>query len=502
MGHGKTLRALTRGTTLWNPLLLLGLASVLALGYGTAAAQPGGTPPVIEAPPLVTGAEGTLITFQVTVTPAAGCTARFGSFHLLPPGGDAAWTPCTGCVISSPTTFTFTWTPTLDDAGEYDVILSALSGPFPACRGRAIARVHITVTEAGGEPQFGSISGQVTAECPATGTPLFGVDVAAVEVGTGNVLGSATTDVNGNYSIPDLPVGPYNTVISVPLGYATAVNENPVEVLANQDVASNFDLSCQAIESAPRTIGFWKHQFGVATGGRGNAQVDGATLCSYLDLVEGHFNSNAINQVVVYTAPVSGTCDDKLVVGKVLLNLHGSVDMIDRARQQLLALLLNAASGKVGLMNAASADGATISQAITYCDNLIDDPDGDHEKAKTIADLINNGETVPAGMIPLETANIAYRRALLEFAAGPSPTRGPSTFRFALARGGSVSLAVFDVKGRLVRQVFEGSLGAGRHTLAWNGKTDRGAAPGAGIYFAKLSMSNETRTLKIVRVPR
>lgn len=44
-----------------------------------------------------------------------------------------------------------------------------------------------------------------------------------------------------------------------------------------------------------RSIGFWKHQAGVATGGNGKAEIDGATLCDYLDLIEVHFNNNMIN---------------------------------------------------------------------------------------------------------------------------------------------------------------------------------------------------------------
>jgi hypothetical protein len=287
----------------------------------------------------------------------------------------------------------------------------------------------------------------------------------------------------------------------VPLGYTASAEEIAVDVIGGQDVAANFGLACQTIPSTPRTIGFWKHQTGVATGGRGTAQIDGASLCGYLDLIEGHFNTNAINQVVVYQPPASGLCVDKLLAAKSLLNLQGSVAMVSRARQQLMALLLNVAAGYAGLMNSVSADGATLSQAITYCDNMIDDPDGDHEKAKTIADIINNGGTVPAGMIPLSTANIAYRgRALMDLAATPSPGSGSRRIRFALAREGAVSLEIFDVAGRRVARVFEGRLPAGRHTLAWDGRTQNGERPSAGIYFARLACGRETRVAKLVEV--
>ena len=82
---------------------------------------------------------------------------------------------------------------------------------------------------------------------------------------------------------------------------------------------------------------------------------------------------------------------------------------LDRAKRQLLALLLNVVSGHISQTEVISEDGATVSQAITHCDNLLDDPAGEHELAKDIADEINNGQMVAAGVIPLGTQNIAYR---------------------------------------------------------------------------------------------
>lgn len=58
-------------------------------------------------------------------------------------------------------------------------------------------------------------------------------------------------------------------------------------------------------------------------------------------------------------------------------------------KQQLIALLLNVAAGDISQTEIISADGATVSQAITYADNLIDDPSGNHEKAKAICDHID-----------------------------------------------------------------------------------------------------------------
>jgi hypothetical protein len=479
------------------------VAGLIAISAGSANAAL-----TVTKPDSVWVEEGTTLSFQITVNNPDGCVYSLDANHLLPAGNDAAWNPPLPGTYYLPTdNFTFTWTPTLDDAGTYAIryatVVKDLQSPCyrrtPVPRGLTV----IVVTEAGGAPQFGSVSGRVTADCPNFGTALGGVPVDILQAGSGNPLASAVTDVDGAYSLSGIPVGPCTVNIATPLGYTASSASAQVEVIADQNVVSDFELTCQTVVPAARAGGFWGHQFVVATGGKGNAQVDPATLCSYLDLVEGHFNNNSVNPVVVYGPPASGQCIEKLWEGRILLNLHGSVDMVDRARRQLLALLLNAASGNLGLFQTASEDGATISQAITYCDNLIDDDTGDHELAKNIAEMINNGETVPAGMIPLSTANIAYRgRTLLHFAAGPSPASGNRTFRFAMARGGHVSLRIFDVNGRLISRVYDGALGAGQHTLSWKARGEDGAKLSAGVYFVQLSTGSEMLRTKIVQMDR
>src|SRR5262249_12280372 len=160
--------------------------------------------------------------------------------------------------------------------------------------------------------------------------------------------------------------------------------------------------------------------------------------------------------------PASGQCADKLVVARNLLNLQGNVAMIFRAKQELMSLLLNVAANQISQTRVISADGATVSQAITYADNLIDNSSGDYEKAKTICDMINNGQQVPAGMIPLSTQNIEYARseARVDFSVDHL-AGGVLEFHFALHEAGPVQLSLFDVAGRTVERVIDGPMTAG-----------------------------------------
>jgi endonuclease/exonuclease/phosphatase family metal-dependent hydrolase len=72
----------------------------------------------------------------------------------------------------------------------------------------------------------------------------------------------------------------------------------------------------------------------------------------------------------------------------------------------------------------------------------------------------------------------------------PNPFRPHTTIAFDLATSESVRLEIFDVSGRLVTRLFDGSMDRGHFTLAWNGTDDRGVAVGAGIYFYRLETSS------------
>ena len=78
----------------------------------------------------------------------------------------------------------------------------------------------------------------------------------------------------------------YTVSFMTPLGYGSETEETGATVAGGAVSFVDFSLSCVDIIPNAKTIGFWKHQVGVATGGKGKAHVDGATLWSYLDLKE------------------------------------------------------------------------------------------------------------------------------------------------------------------------------------------------------------------------
>lgn len=75
----------------------------------------------------------------------------------------------------------------------------------------------------------------------------------------------------------------------------------------------------------------------------------------------------------------------------------------------------------------------------------------------------------------------------------PCPADGVVTVEFELARSGEISLAVYDISGRLVEQLLTGEQPAGRHRLSWNP-----SAVDAGVYFLRLEADGVSDTRRAV----
>jgi hypothetical protein len=84
--------------------------------------------------------------------------------------------------------------------------------------------------------------------------------------------------------------------------------------------------------------------------------------------------------------------------------------------------------------------------------------------------------------------------------AAPNPFRDATTLTFALRRDGRVTLAVHDVRGRVVRTLASGERAAGRHVIAWDGRDEAGARVAPGVYLVALRTSAGTASRRVVRL--
>ena len=64
-----------------------------------------------------------------------------------------------------------------------------------------------------------------------------------------------------------------------------------------------------------------------------------------------------------------------------------------------------------------------------------------------------------------------------------------------------VHLALYDVLGHRVRQLWDGPLGAGGHRLAWDGRDEAGKAVAAGVYIYKVEIDGQVEAKKTTKLP-
>ncbi len=81
----------------------------------------------------------------------------------------------------------------------------------------------------------------------------------------------------------------------------------------------------------------------------------------------------------------------------------------------------------------------------------------------------------------------------------PNPFNPSTTIRYDVpAGGGSVTLRIYDVSGRLVRTLVNGPQTAGQKTVIWDGKDDGGRSAASGVYFSRLQAPGYNKTMKMV----
>ncbi|MCB0264657.1 MAG: VCBS repeat-containing protein [Calditrichaeota bacterium] len=69
----------------------------------------------------------------------------------------------------------------------------------------------------------------------------------------------------------------------------------------------------------------------------------------------------------------------------------------------------------------------------------------------------------------------------------PNPFNPATTIAFTLPQPATVQLDIFDLNGRLLTTIADGSFGAGRHEATWDGSTANGEPVASGMYFCRLS---------------
>ena len=104
------------------------------------------------------------------------------------------------------------------------------------------------------------------------------------------------------------------------------------------------------------------------------------------------------------------------------------------------------------------------------------------------------------GIVPVAAgvpdADVPTRLALLP--SSPNPFREAATIAYNLPAAGHVTVGVYDVAGRLVRQVVDGPIEAGPHAVQWDGRDGSGRPVASGVYFCRIDAGGDSDMQRLV----
>jgi hypothetical protein len=110
--------------------------------------------------------------------------------------------------------------------------------------------------------------------------------------------------------------------------------------------------------------------------------------------------------------------------------------------------------------------------------------------------LLNEIDPILSAVPPVAAHVPAF--SLLD--AAPNPFGDQTLVRWNLARNSHVQVDVFDVAGRRVTTLLDGTKSAGAGNVQWSGRDGHGRTVAAGVYFVRMQAAGETRTKRIVLV--
>jgi hypothetical protein len=100
---------------------------------------------------------------------------------------------------------------------------------------------------------------------------------------------------------------------------------------------------------------------------------------------------------------------------------------------------------------------------------------------------VNRFHRIVEGVDPTAAGTDLRQGTLLRLLPGrPNPFAERTQLGFETPVPMAARLEVYDVGGRLVRTLFDGAVGAGRHVSTWDGRDGEGHSVAAGVYLVRL----------------
>jgi hypothetical protein len=111
--------------------------------------------------------------------------------------------------------------------------------------------------------------------------------------------------------------------------------------------------------------------------------------------------------------------------------------------------------------------------------------------------LTRQGSYASTGNVsnPAEEAPVLRTALLQNF---PNPFNPSTSIRFQLASEGSARLAVYNLKGQLVRVLSDGPRSRGSHTVTWDGLDASGNPVSSGVYLYRLQAGGKVQSRRML----
>ena len=470
--------------------------------------------PVVSAPATQSGAENAPLAFSVTASDPDGETLAALTASNLPSG--ATFTP-----DSTHASGTFLWTPGFQDAGgPYTVTFTAtnaLTGSTATSvtiinSDRApVVTVASTATGNEGEPKSVTVTASDAdgdsiaslaasfAGLPAGNTAVFTPNASR----TGGTL-TWTPAWNDGRPAPYVVTFTATNALNGNAAVAITVNDNIVNLASNPSFEANLNgwgqnggstlrrvaggysggFTCQASGPASNAV------FGINDSPNIVNSTTGGTRYRYVARVRSASSTGQVRiKLREYTALGVQT-------GPVL---YSAPVTLSSAWQIVSVDIVSSGSGR-------NIDFQVIDTPVTVGESfMVDDvlvyvvPAPGNALASRRAPDENGSAADPA--IAPESLTPALPAVEFSASIGPNPARPTATLRLALTRAGIVHAKLYDVRGRVVRTLSEGStLEPGRHVFAIDGRDDRGARLPAGVYFYRIEAAEGVRSGSFVIV--
>jgi hypothetical protein len=119
----------------------------------------------------------------------------------------------------------------------------------------------------------------------------------------------------------------------------------------------------------------------------------------------------------------------------------------------------------------------------------------------SLASEIGNANSLAVFTVNVGTTDVALDVAPLSLGlAYPNPFRSTTRLRFALPSSEPVRLVVFDVQGRRVRTLADGTFEAGSHDVSWDARDEAGQRVEPGMYLIQLEAAGVSTRRKVALI--